>query len=150
MLYSKTAQYSIQAILYIATNQEEGQNILVKDIAQDLELPASFLSKILQTLSKQGFLKSTKGPTGGFAMSDKGREATLDDIVHVIDGEFDYEQCILGFKPCEDDTACPMHNEWKRIREEIKTLVKKKTIEQLAYEMSPEARALLTPDIIKK
>ncbi|MBR9974532.1 MAG: Rrf2 family transcriptional regulator [Bacteroidetes bacterium] len=143
MLYSKTAQYSIQSMLFIAANNSE-QNILVRDVAKELGLPASFLSKILQTLSRYGFLNSVKGPKGGFSLSEKGAESTIAELVAVVDGPMNFEMCLAGFSPCSEENACPFHHEWKRIREEIRELVNSKAILELSHEMPVRYRTLLT------
>ena len=142
MLYSKTAQYSIQAMLFIAANYTE-KNILVRDIAKDLKLPASFLSKILQTLSRFGFLNSVKGPRGGFSISEKGANASIAQIVEVIDGPMDFDMCIAGFSPCNSEHACPLHDDWKLIREDIKDLVTKKNLMKLSIEMPNKYKTII-------
>lgn len=142
MLYSKTAQYSIQSMLFIAANNM-GQNILVRDVAKELGLPSSFLSKILQTLSRYGFLNSVKGPKGGFSLSEKGAESTIAELVAVVDGPMNFDMCLAGFSPCSEENACPFHYEWQRIREEIRTLVNSKAIVDLAEEMPVRYRTLL-------
>lgn len=135
MIYSKTAQYSLQALLFIAANHQDGKNLLVRDIARELKLPASFLSKILQTLSRFGFLSSVKGPKGGFAISEKGANSTVADVIAIVDGPMDFESCLSGFSPCSDENACPFHNTWKRIRSEIKDLVSTRPIMELSIEL---------------
>lgn len=143
MLYSKTAQYSIQSMLFIAANNSE-QNILVRDVAKELGLPSSFLSKILQTLSRYGFLNSVKGPKGGFSLSEKGAGSTIAELVAVVDGPMNFDMCLAGFSPCNEENACPFHHEWKRIREEIRELVNSKMIFELAKEMPIRYRTMLT------
>lgn len=143
MLYSKTAQYSIQSMLFIAANNSE-LNILVRDVAKELGLPSSFLSKILQTLSRYGFLNSVKGPKGGFSLSEKGAGSTIAELVAVVDGPMNFDMCLAGFSPCSEENACPFHEEWKRIREEIRILVNSRSIAELAVEMPVRYRVLLT------
>lgn len=142
MLYSKTAQYSIQSMLFIAANNSD-QNILVRDVAKELGLPSSFLSKILQTLSRYGFLNSVKGPKGGFSLSEKGAGSTIAELVAVVDGPMNFDMCLAGFSPCSEENACPFHEDWKRIREEIRELVNSKSIHDLAKEMPIRYRTLL-------
>lgn len=143
MLYSKTAQYSIQSMLFIAANNSD-QNILVRDVAKELGLPSSFLSKILQTLSRYGFLNSVKGPKGGFSLSEKGAGSTIAELVAVVDGPMNFDMCLAGFSPCSEENACPFHQEWKRIREEIREVVNSKNIYELALEMPIRYRTLIT------
>jgi Rrf2 family protein len=142
VLYSKTAQYSIQSMLFIAANQTDS-NILVRDIAKELSLPASFLSKILQSLSRYGFLNSVKGPRGGFSLSERGAAATIQQLVEVIDGPMDFDMCIAGFSPCNTENACPLHDQWKRIREDIRDLVGKKSITKLAVDLPAKYKPML-------
>ena len=152
MLYSKTAQYSIQSMLFIAANNSD-QNILVRDVAKELGLPSSFLSKILQTLSRYGFLNSVKGPKGGFSLSEKGAGSTIAELVAVVDGPMNFDMCLAGFSPCNEENACPFHQEWKRIREEIREVVNSRSIYELAQEMPIRYRTLLageTPTKAKK
>ena len=145
MLFSKTAQYSIQAMLFIAANYTE-KNILVRDIARELKLPASFLSKILQTLSRFGFLNSVKGPRGGFSIAEKGANSSISQIIEVIDGPIDFDMCLAGFTPCDDEHGCPLHDAWPRIREDIKNLVTKKTILKLSQTMPGKYKRILLRD----
>jgi Rrf2 family protein len=142
VLYSKTAQYSIQAMLFIAANHTK-DNCPVCDIAKELKLPASFLSKILQTMSRFGFLNSVKGPRGGFSISEKGAGASIAQIVEIIDGPMDFDMCIAGFTPCDEQHACPMHASWKRIREEIRDLVTKRPLMKLAQDMPAKYKSIL-------
>ena len=130
-------------MLFIAANNSD-QNILVRDVAKELGLPSSFLSKILQTLSRYGFLNSVKGPKGGFSLSEKGAESTIAELVAVVDGPMNFDMCLAGFSPCSEENACPFHEEWKRIREEIREVVNSKNIYELAKEMPIRYRTLLT------
>jgi len=51
--------------------------------------------------------------------------------------------CIAGFSPCSSENACPLHDSWKVIREEIKYLVSTKSIEELAIEMPIKYKVML-------
>ncbi|MDT8323921.1 MAG: hypothetical protein RRA94_07425, partial [Bacteroidota bacterium] len=55
-----------------------------------------------------------------------------------------FDMCLAGFSPCSEENACPFHQEWKRIREEIRELVNSKNIFELAKEMPIRYRTLLT------
>jgi len=66
MIYSRSAEYAIRAFVHLA-QVPEGKYAMVKNIAEQEEIPAHFLAKILQQLARKGLLRSSKGPTGGFA-----------------------------------------------------------------------------------
>ena len=68
MIYSRSAEYAIRALVRVA-ELSEGKFALVKDIASESDIPQHFLSKILQDLARVGLLRSSKGPGGGFRLA---------------------------------------------------------------------------------
>jgi hypothetical protein len=55
MIFSRTSQYAIQALIYLAT-QPSGRRVLNREIAQNLGVPLAYLAKILQDLSREKLL----------------------------------------------------------------------------------------------
>ncbi|WP_225974164.1 RrF2 family transcriptional regulator [Arachidicoccus ginsenosidivorans] len=71
MLFSKTCEYAIRACIYIAQQSGEDKKVAIKEIAKGIDSPEHFIAKILQNLSKKGFINSVKGPNGGFYMDKR-------------------------------------------------------------------------------
>jgi len=79
MIYSRSAEYAIRALVQLAP-LAPGEYALVKNISADDGIPLHFLAKILQDLARDGFLKSSKGPGGGFRLNQhrsRGRRWTI-------------------------------------------------------------------------
>lgn len=141
MIYSRSAEYAIRAFVYLAA-APPGKYAMVKQIAEELEIPAHFLAKILQQLARQGFLCSSKGPTGGFALRYPPSEITLLQIVESIDGLADYQRCIGGMHECNNQMRCGMHDSWKALRSRIIEYLEGTTVEDLANALDQKRRAL--------
>lgn len=135
-MLSNTSRYAIRALIYLAINSDEKKKIGIKKIAEDLDIPSPFLGKILQTLAKQKVLLSTKGPNGGFALSDKMKEIPLIDIIKIIDGDDLFDRCLISNKNCKEleGNPCALHNHYEKIREEIHKLFESHTVLSLANE----------------
>lgn len=132
-MFSKTCEYGIRATLHIAYQSQLNNRISLKDISKAIDSPEAFTAKILQVLSKNGILKSTKGPSGGFEIEKEKRESIkLSDIVFAIDGNGLYEGCGLGLKECNNLKPCPLHNKFMKIRDDLKQMLETTTIEELA------------------
>ena len=131
MIYSRSAEYAIRAFVHLAQVQE-GKYAMVKNIAEQEEIPAHFLAKILQQLARKGLLRSSKGPTGGFALRVDPSEIRLLDIVEALDGLAPYQQCASGLSECSDDMPCSMHDSWIALRSRIMDYLGKNTIADLA------------------
>lgn len=135
-MLSNTSRYAIRALIYLAINRNNGRKIGIKKIAEDLGIPSPFLGKILQTLAKQKVLNSTKGPNGGFSISDKSQDLFLYDIIRIIDGDNLFNQCVISDKSCTEmeGNPCSLHKHYAPIREDLKKMFEEHTIQQLAEE----------------
>ena len=85
MLYSKSVEYAIRALGHLSELPEGGYR-MARRIAEDEGLPAFFLAKTLQSLTRQGMLRSSKGPTGGFGLATPARKIHLSDVIEALDG----------------------------------------------------------------
>jgi Rrf2 family protein len=141
MIYSRSAEYAIRAFVYLA-QVPEGKYAMVKNIAEESEIPTHFLAKILQQLARKGFLRSSKGPTGGFALRRPPEDITLLEIVDAIDGLAEYERCPSGITECNDEAPCGMHESWKELRSRIIGYLEGTTISDVARSLQQKREAL--------
>jgi Rrf2 family protein len=135
MLFSKTCEYAIRACIYIAQQSGEDKKVAIKEIAKGIDSPEHFIAKILQNLSKKGFINSVKGPNGGFYMDKKNLKTTISDIVLLIDGDSLFTKCVLGLKQCSETKPCPLHNQYKHTRKEIIELFRCSRIGQISEQV---------------
>lgn len=135
-MFSKSCEYALQAMIYIALNITNEKNVGLKDIAEDQEIPAHFLSKILQQLVKHKLLGSIKGPHGGFYFVKSPKKITLMEIVSIIDGTDIFDQCGIGLKKCSDKSPCPIHHEYKQVKDQIKNLLSEKSLDELSHDIN--------------
>lgn len=129
-MLSKTCEYALRAMIYVAQHSKNGQMINIKEISENIDSPELFIGKILQTLSKQGFLHSSKGRYGGFYIDDKGAKRSLADIVIAVDGDKMFKGCGVGLEYCSEKKPCPIHNQYKEARNSIYNIYKSTTLEQ--------------------
>jgi Rrf2 family protein len=123
-MFSKTCEYAIRAVLFIARRSSNtGSKVGIKEIADGIDAPEHFIAKILQDLSRRGMVQSMKGPGGGFYFERASLDYTLADIVRTIDGDKIFSGCALGLKHCSESQPCPLHNDFKRIRAELQSVL---------------------------
>jgi Rrf2 family protein len=131
-MLSNTCKYAIRAVIYLAINEKENKKIGIKEISKDLSIPSPFLGKILQVLSKNKLLSSTKGPHGGFSLGKSAYEISLLDIVKIIDGLDFFDTCVIGLQICADDPKkkllCPFYAKLDPLRDQLYEQFKTLTI----------------------
>lgn len=134
-MFSTSCHYGLQAMLYIALHSSLNKNVDLNQIALEQDIPKHFLSKILQLLVRHKLLVSMKGPTGGFRLSRPSDEITLIEIIAAIDGLDVFTQCGLGFKKCDDKHPCPIHHDYKIVRNRARDLFERKTLQELTEDI---------------
>ncbi|WP_313031747.1 Rrf2 family transcriptional regulator [Soonwooa sp.] len=122
-MFSKTCEYALRALIYITQQTKDGGRIGIKDIAAGIDSPEYFIAKILQDLSRKGFVQSAKGPTGGFYLDNISLNRSLAEIVKEMDGDKIFSGCALGLKECSETHPCPVHNEFKHIRNNLQKML---------------------------
>jgi Rrf2 family protein len=118
-MFSKACEYAIRSCIYIASVSIQGKRVGLIDVAEKIQSPEAFTSKILQKLVKQGIVKSIKGPGGGFEIPAKELATiSLLQVIESIDGTI-LNRCSLGLSECSEKNPCPFHNRYKPIKDKL-------------------------------
>ncbi|TVR87259.1 MAG: Rrf2 family transcriptional regulator [Saprospirales bacterium] len=131
-MFSKACEYSLRAVIYLATRPPKSRRVRLQEIADAIESPVAFTAKLLQELVRKDVLVSIKGPNGGFELAGEGDEITLYQVVRAIDGKKLFEKCAIGLKECSASHPCPVHKEFVEIRDKLTTVLKSTTVNKAA------------------
>lgn len=134
-MISNSSKYAIKAVLFLAIKSSEENKIMVKDIADPINVPKPYIAKLLQELAKQKLISSTRGPKGGFFLSDKDKTRNVMDIIAVIEGEKKLNTCLLSLETCDHHNPCPVHELVSPSRSVLIKNLKQKTINDLASDV---------------
>jgi len=135
-MLSNTCKYAIRAIIYLGIESEKSKLTGIKKIAETLQIPMPFLSKIFQNMAKNKILISIKGPNGGFGFARPMEKITLMNIIEVIDGKEIFDLCLMGFNPCSNDKdkCCPANATFYPVKMELKQYFEDHTIKEFVEE----------------
>jgi Rrf2 family protein len=134
-MFSKTCEYAIRAMIFIAQKSKDGNKVGIKEIAKGIDSPEHFIAKILQDLSRRRLLQSLKGPNGGFYLDAEALDCSLADIVKVLDGDKLFTGCGLGLKQCSETHPCPIHHEFKAVRKGIQHMLETAKLGEFTEEL---------------
>ncbi len=130
-MFSQASEYALRALTELARCDRQ-EWILTGDLAELLGVPVHYLAKVLQTLARKGVLESQRGRQGGFRLAESPENITVYDVVRELDDVRQLESCIMGESDCSDDTACPLHNLWRDVRDEFVESLQNTTLRELA------------------
>jgi Rrf2 family transcriptional regulator, nitric oxide-sensitive transcriptional repressor len=107
-MISQTAEYALRAIVYLAEN--ETRPCTIQEIAPATQIPAGYLSKVMQELAKRGVVQSQRGLRGGFRLAVPAEDISVYDVVQAVDPIQRITRCPLN-KPEHRTCLCPLHRE---------------------------------------
>ena len=134
-MLSNSAKYALKAVLYLAVHSDEDHKIMVRDIAEPINVPLSYIAKLLQELSKQQIVSSTKGIYGGFYLTSLNLKQPIINVIYAIDGPNWMHSCLLSLENCDDHVPCPFHHLANPMRSQLVELLKVKAIEDVAKDI---------------
>lgn len=134
-MFSKACEYGIRAVIFIVAKGQNGQRVSIKDICKKIGAPEHFTAKILQTITRKGIVQSVKGPNGGFYIEEGAPDIRLIDVVQAIDGNKLFTGCGLGLKQCSEEAPCPIHDQFKYIRNDLQRMLEKTTVKDLTEDL---------------
>ncbi len=137
MVLSKSAEYGLRAMLYLVTLERDSY-VSLREIGEELGISTSFLTKIFQKLTKEGILRSSRGPTGGVALRRPAGEISLREIVEAIDGPGIFTECVLGLPGCGERNPCPMHAAWAEVRSRLERMFDSETLAELSVRIKEQ------------
>lgn len=129
-MFSNSAKYAVRTVLFIASYPPT-YKCTASEISTSLSIPKPYLGKILQQLSKNDIITSTKGRGGGFYLTKSNLKRSVNDIILCIDGSSVFKKCILGLPHCSDARPCHFHDDYKQFKANLEKKIMHSSINDL-------------------
>ncbi|MDD3815955.1 MAG: Rrf2 family transcriptional regulator [Desulfocapsaceae bacterium] len=112
MRLTRAGEYAIRCMVYLAY---KGQGVLVvkQEIAAQADIPGPFLAKIVQNLARAHLIEIRQGPKGGYILMKDPAEISLLEVVEVMIGKIQLNDCVGRPGFCEASGRCRVHRVWE-------------------------------------
>ena len=133
MKLSTKGEYASRAMLELALHYGEGP-LHIRDISKAQDIPQRFLEQILLQIKRAGFLKSRKGPHGGYILSKPPEKISVAEVIRVMDGPLAPIDCVsvIARSFCTREATCGLKGLWKEVRDAIAGILERTSFEDLA------------------
>ena len=132
MKLSKTSEYALRILIFMAKNPEELYT--AKYLIEKLTVSDKYLRRLMTDLSKSGFIRSTQGRDGGYTFAKDIHDIFLYDIIDSVEGMEHLNDCVLGFNECSCTNPCAMHDDWIIIREKLNKVFNQTKLSDLEFD----------------
>ncbi|MDE6847566.1 MAG: Rrf2 family transcriptional regulator [Lachnospiraceae bacterium] len=131
MKISTKGRYALRLMLDLALNNT-GEPVRIKDIAARQEISDKYLEQIISTLNKAGYVKSIRGPQGGYHLAREPEKYTVGMILRLTEGPLAPVPCLDGeVNTCERQDTCVTLRLWRMLDTAISDVVDKVTLADL-------------------
>ncbi len=110
----RRADYAIRAVVDLARHADDAERRKARAIAEEMDIPASYVPQILAELVRAGVVVSVAGRDGGYRLARPMADISLLEVVQAADGEVGSTTCVLRGGPCHWEELCAVHVPWAR------------------------------------
>jgi Rrf2 family iron-sulfur cluster assembly transcriptional regulator len=138
---TKGTDYGILGILYLAMQPSE-RVTLVREVAENQDVPESYLAKIFQDLTRGGLVRSHRGARGGFSLARPAMTINLRQIIEVLQGPISLNYCLDIREGCPRYARCAIGQVLGHAQDQLLQALESTTLENLV-----EQSALLQQEV---
>lgn len=131
MKISTKGRYALRLMLDLALNDTE-KPVRIREIAKRQNISDKYLEQIISILNKARFVRSIRGPQGGYLLTKKPEEYTVGMILRLTEGSMAPVDCID-----EEVSSCPRMDDcatsivWHRLNDAISDVIDNITLADL-------------------
>ena len=131
MKISTKGRYALRLMLDLALH-DTGEPTRIRDIAARQEISEKYLEQIISTLNKAGYVRSIRGPQGGYHLVKKPEQYTVGMILRLTEGSLAPVACLEDeVNLCERQEGCVTLRLWQMLDQAISQVVDKVTLADL-------------------
>jgi FeS assembly SUF system regulator len=138
---SRLTDYGIVLMVQLARSTDNGARN-ARNLAEETDLPAPVVSKVLKSLARKGLLASQRGSKGGYALARPPEDISVPEMITALEGPISLTECTVNPGACSQASSCDVREPWQRINAAVQSALEKVTLADLA---APRATGSLIP-----
>lgn len=133
MKITRASDYAIRLLAHLAAGEVETTS---GELSSELGIPFNHLAKLVQTLSRRGFLFTRKGRGGGLSLALDPKKINLADVIEAIEGPLVVSDCVGNKKSCRFSGKCKARQCFSKVRIKMRQVLAETYISDLAFQYS--------------
>jgi Rrf2 family iron-sulfur cluster assembly transcriptional regulator len=113
---TRRADLATRALVLLAGS---GERLKGARLAEALGTTEGFVPQVVQPLVVSGWVRSERGPTGGYSASVDLSTVSVLDVIEAVEGATPTTRCVLADRPCNETGRCALHDPWSRARTQL-------------------------------
>lgn len=93
--------------------------VSLREIAERQNISIKYLEQLITPLKKAGFIRSVRGPKGGYLLTKPSSEISVGEIVWLLENERELTSCISNPNSCHQIESCITRDVWAKATEAL-------------------------------
>ena len=107
MRLSLQTDYALRTLMYLASRSGRGKAL---DVAKFYGISANHVSKVVNQLSRFGFVRSIRGAGGGIELGRKADDIRIGEVIAVFEGNMHLLECVGTDDVCVIQPLCKLRD----------------------------------------
>jgi FeS assembly SUF system regulator len=133
---SRLTDYGIVVMAHLAECEDDDSHN-ARELAEQTQLPAPVVSKILKSLTRAGLLTSQRGSKGGYSLARIPGEISVVEMITALEGPVGITECTIHPGACAQESSCQVRDPWQRINAAVRAAMEQITLADLAKPIDP-------------
>jgi FeS assembly SUF system regulator len=133
---SRITDYGIVLMAHLA-GRDDGAAHNARELAEDTQLPAPVVSKVLKALARAELLDSQRGVKGGYSLARPAETISAAEIITALEGPIGLTECTVHPGACIQEASCHVREPWQRINQVVRDALREVTLADLAAPTLP-------------
>ena len=131
MKISTKGRYAVR-LMYDLAVHHTGDWVALKDVSRRQGISVKYLEQIVRQLSICGYLKSLRGPHGGYQLAKEPADYTIYEILQITEGSLQPVACLDDeINQCGRYHECPTIGSWEGLGQVIREYLSQITLEDI-------------------
>ncbi|HEX6945843.1 MAG TPA: Rrf2 family transcriptional regulator [Acidimicrobiia bacterium] len=112
--FSRRTELALASLRELA--EAPGNRLSRTELAEKVGATPGFIAQVMPFLVAAGWVRSERGPGGGYVLTPEAFGARVIDVYELMEGRAAYGRCVLRDGPCPE-SSCEVHAVWAEARQ---------------------------------
>jgi len=114
MKLTKSLDIGLQILIQLAAQKKQ---LSAADLARILDAPRNHIAKVVQILTRGGYIRTLRGKGGGIRLARPVEQISLQEIVDIVEGPLYLMECTINPGVCPFSAPCRLRLKLREAQE---------------------------------